>query len=216
MKKTLALSAALVLTAAGCKMMEPRPDPSGGQCTAPGGMAPRLPPLQRIPDTAPPPSLPSAQFIVVGTCEPTGTYVATGVNTRDGRFTFLIKGTAATRSAAFARFYAAGVPVTVYTSPVRLTAGAGTPASSPTEPPPPPPPGPTPTPTPGDDPGDGGIIFRPCDQIGDDPKEPDVPTGAPPYDPLENFKILSWRTASSLDAITDQIGASTVPIPVPR
>lgn len=210
MKKTLALSAALVLSAAGCKMMEPRPDPSEGQCRAPGGPAPSLPPLQRIPDTAPPPPLTGAQFIIVSSCEPTGEYVATGVDTRAGRFTFLIKGTAATRPAAFARFYAAGVPVTVYTAPVKLTAGTGTPAPS-TEPPPP---GPTPIPTPGDDPGsDGDLIFRPCDKIGDDPKEPDVPTGYPPNDPLKRFQILSWRTANALDAITDQVTASTLPIP---
>lgn len=214
MKKTLALSAALVLAAAGCKMMEPRPDPTGGQCSAPGGSAPSFPPLQRVPDTAPPPSLPSAQFIVVSSCEPTGTYVAAGVNTRDGRFTFLIKGTAATKSAAFARFYAAGVPVTVYTAPVKLTAGAGTPAPASTEPPPPPPPGPTPTPTPGDDPGtDDGSIFQPCDNIGDDPKDPTIPTGYPPPDPLDRFKILSWRTANALDAITDQVTAATFPGP---
>jgi hypothetical protein len=211
MKKTLALSAALVLATAGCKILEPRPDPAGGQCSAPGGSAPSLPPLQNIPETAPPPSLPSAQFIVVSSCEPTGTYVATGVNTRDGRFTFLIKGTAATKSAAFARFYAAGVPVTVYTGPVKLTAGTGAPAPSAPEPPPP---GPTPVPTPPDDPNtDDGSIFRPCDNIGDDPEDPQVPTGYPPYDPLEKFKILSWRTANALDAITDQVTASTIPGP---
>jgi len=212
MKKTLALSAALVLAAAGCKILEPRPDPTGGQCSAPGGTAPNLPPLQQIPDTSSPPSLPSAQFIVVGLCDPTGTYVATGVNTRDGRFTFLIKGTAATRAAAFSRFYASGVPVSVYTGPVRLTAGMGT--AAPTAPePPPPPPGPTPTPTPGDPPSSEKPIFNPCEQIGDDPQEPDVPTGVPPWDPLEKFKILSWRTANALDAVTDQVTATTIPMP---
>jgi hypothetical protein len=211
MKKTLILSAALILGAAGCKVLEPRPEPTGGQCSAPGGAAPNLPPLQQVPDTAPPPSLPSAQFIVVSTCGPTGAYVATGVDTRAGRFTFLIKGTAATRSAAFSRFYAAGVPVTVYTAPVKLTAGAGTPAPASPEPPPP---GPTPAPTPPGGPStDDGSIFRPCDNIGDDPEEPQVPTGYPPPDPLEKFKILSWRTANALDAITDQVTAATIPGP---
>lgn len=212
MKKTLALSAALVLAAAGCKMMEPRPDPTGGgQCRAPGGPAPSLPPLQRIPDTSTPPPLTGAQFIIVSSCESTGTYVATGVNTRDGRFTFLVKGTAATRSAAFARFYAAGVPVTVYTAPVKLTARAETSTPTSTEPPPP---GPTPAPTPSSESStDEGLIFRPCDNIGDDPEDPKIPTGYPPPDALERFQILSWRTANALDAITDQVTASTVPVP---
>ena len=188
MKKRLILSAALMMAAAGCKLLEPQPTPlPGAQCST-LGPAPSLPPAQPIVDTSAMPSVPSSQFIIVSTCEATGTYVATGVDTQAGRFTFLFKGGSSTRSAAFAKLYAAGVPVTVYTGSVTLKAGEVTPfdpcartGDAPKEPT---------SPGIGDDPRDPPVPPG----IGDDPRDPPVPPG---------IAALAWCTANALTAVTN-------------
>jgi hypothetical protein len=153
MKKRLILSAALGLAASGCTLMgiQPTPPP-GGQCTS-LSPAPSLPLGQRIASTDVVPPVPSSKFIVVSTCETTGTYVATGVDTQAGNFTFMFKGGAGSRSKVFEKLYEAGVPVTVYTGNVTLKGAETTnfdPCASS---------GPTPP------------------AIGDDPRDPPVPPG---------------------------------------
>jgi hypothetical protein len=127
------------------------------------------------------PTLPGSQFIVVGVCESTGAYLATGVDVQGGRFTFQLKGTAASRSTAFRSFYGAGVPVTVYSGRVALKVGRGTtfdPCAATTE----------------------------GSEISDDPREPPVPPGIsddprdPPVPP--GIASLAWCTANSLTAVT--------------
>ncbi len=185
MKKRLILSAALVMTAVGCKMAEPQvmptPTPasssaavstptSGGVCST-LSPAPSLPAADTIWSTNPTPSVPSSQFIVVSTCEAVGTYVAMGVNTQSGSFTFMFKGGKASRAETFAKLYAAGVPVTVYTGPMTVKTGQQV------------------------------INFDPCTTtggapipagIGDDPRDPPVPPG---------IAEVSWCTANTMATV---------------
>jgi hypothetical protein len=213
MKKLLFVPALLALMLGGCRILEPRPEPSSGaQCAAPGGTAPTAPPMQSVPDSGALPALAPSSHIITGLCGPTGAYVALGVDTQSRRFTFMLKGSRVTQQAAFSRFYAARVPVTVYTAPVTLVGHGGTPPPNPT-----PPPSPAPVPGPNDGSDSPPWIFDPCANIGDDPKDPKVPTGRPPPWPLDVFKDLSWQTAFGLDAVSDPLISSTLPPPiVPR
>lgn len=154
MKKRLILSAALALMASGCTLLAQQPPPAaGGQCTS-LSPAPSLPLGQRIASTDVVPPVPSSQYIVASMCESTGTYVATGVDTQAGSFTFMFKGGAGSRDKVFEKLYEAGVPVTVYTGNVTLK-GAETTNFDPCA-------SSGPTPPPG---------------IGDDPRDPPVPPG---------------------------------------
>ncbi len=171
MKKRLILPAALMMTATGCALMGLQPAPSpGGECStlAP---APSLPQAQNIPAHSVAPSPPSSQFIIASTCEATGTYVATGVDLQAGSFTFMFKGGPSTRTDAFAKLNAAGVPVTIYAAPVMMKAGTEQTSFDPcaTSGGTPPPPG-----------------------IGDDPRDPPVPPG---------IAALAWCTANALAAV---------------
>ncbi len=214
MKKLLFVPALLALLVVGCRTLEPRPEPSSGaQCAAPGGTAPTAPPMQSVPDSGSLPALPPTSHIITGLCGPTGAYVALGVDTQSRRFTFMLKGSRATQQAAFSRFYAARVPVTVYTAPVKLAGRGGTPPPTPTTPPP----SPAPVPGPSDGSDSPPSTFDPCGNIGDDPKDPKVPTGSSPQEPIEVFKDLSWQTAFAVDAVSDPAAAAAAPPPiVPR
>jgi hypothetical protein len=223
MKKVLVLSAVLALALAGCKMMEPRPPlpPEGGECSAPGGPAPKPPPAQSIPDVGPVPSLPKSTNIVVGLCLATGRYEALGVDTQTRQFTFMYRGGRATQAAAFSRFYEARVPVAVYTSPVRLTARGAVPAtgsmSAPAPAPAPAPAtGPAPLPTPPPEEGsrdpESGPLYDPCETISEEAPPSPKPAGSV-KDPtiLSSFQSLSWYTANALDAVSDPVAPSTAP-----
>lgn len=232
MKKALVLSAVLALALAGCKTMEPRPPPptEGGECSAPGGPAPKPPPTQSIPDVGPVPAPPKSTNIVVGYCPTTGQYAAMGVDTQTRQFTFMYRGGRATQAAAFSRFYEARVPVAVYTSPVRLTARGAVPATgsmSALAPAPAPAPapatGPAPLPTPAPEEGSGETesdpIYDPCETISEEPPPSPKPAGSI-QDPaiLSSFQSLSWYTANALDAVSDPVAPSTAPgtAPVPQ
>ncbi|HVG58553.1 MAG TPA: hypothetical protein VNA24_08355 [Hyalangium sp.] len=120
MKKRLILPVALALTASGCTLMGVQPTPPpGGQCTS-LSPPPSLPAAQIITKTGVVPPIPTSKFIIASTCEATGTYVAVGVDTQAGNFTFMFKGGAGSRAMTFAKLYEAGVPVTVYTGNVTL------------------------------------------------------------------------------------------------
>lgn len=227
MKKLLVSLMALGLTLAACKTMEPRPDvpPAEGGGTAPP--VPSPPPTQTIPETGTVPAVPQSTEIVVGYCTTTGQYVATGVNTQTNQFTFTWRGGRATQPAAFARFYEARVPVTVYTSPVRLTGGADpAPPRSPTggvsalAPAPGTPqepamgPAPLPTPPPPEEEDGEDAVFDPCETISEDPPPSPKPTGnhVEPTRPT-SFQSLAWRTAYAVDAVSAPVAPSTAPAP---
>jgi hypothetical protein len=176
MKKRLILSAALAMAAAGCKLVEPQVNPStsGEPCSATTMAAiPSLPQAQIIIAHSVAPSPPPSQYIVASTCEATGTYVATGVDLKAGSFTFFFKGGPSTRSDAFTKLKAAGVPVTLYDAPMMMKTG------------------------------DQQLEFDPCAAsggtpphqaapgIGDDPRDPPVPPG---------IAEVSWCNANTLEA----------------
>ncbi|MFL5347583.1 MAG: hypothetical protein ACJ8AT_22585 [Hyalangium sp.] len=217
MKRMLCIIAALGLAVAGCETLKPKPEPSsGGDCSTPGGTVPTAPPLQSIPDTGTVPALGKPTHIIVGFCKPRGTYTAAGVDTGTRRFTFVIKGGRGTQEAAFARFYEAGVPVTVYTGDVRLLSheGASTPPTGGAAPAPPPPADASGG-SGGDSGGDSGsdLIYRAC--ISDPPPGGPGPTGVPPDapDPVI-FEKLAWRTAFAVGAVAQTVPpASTLPPP---
>jgi hypothetical protein len=212
MKNKLLLLMALALSLAGCKTFEPRPD-SPADCSAPGGQAPAPPPVQTVPDTEAVPALPPSTHIVVGYCPATSAYTAMGVDTKAQRFTFLMKGSRASQQQAFRSFYDAGVPVTVYTQRVKLTARTGSTALAPAPPPPSPAPTAVPQPVPqssGDD------TYDPCQTIGEEPPPTPKPTGSNRLpEQFTSFQDLSWHTAHALDAVSAPAPASTLP-PVPR
>ncbi|MDY7233154.1 hypothetical protein [Hyalangium rubrum] len=216
MKRVWVLFAALGLALAGCKTMEPRPEPPPADCSDPGGTPPTAPPMQTIPETGVlPPIPPATKNIVTTFCPSTGQYLAAGIDTESRRFTFMIRGGRGTQQAAFASFYQARVPVTVYTGPVKL-ATRGTPAPKPTTPPP----APVPTPAPGggedDDSGSGGgKVIDPCLNISEEPPPSPKPGGNNPY---EEFESLSWWTAYAVESVAKPVNSITAPgtVPAPR
>ncbi len=128
---------------------------------------------------------------------------------------------------AFTRFYEARVPVTVYTSRVRLTAGAGAPvprgsvgtsALAPApggQPAPAMGPAPVPAPQPQEGSGDEDPVFDPCETISEDPPPSPGPKGSQTEPRPTVFRTLVWRTAHAVDAVTDPAGPSTAPGTVP-
>jgi hypothetical protein len=213
MRMSLVVSAALGLAVAGCKLMEPRPDEGAGVGRSTlGGPVPAAPSIQSIPDTGAVPALPKSTEIIVGLCNATGTYSAAGVDTEARRFTFLIKGGRETQAAAFARFYEARVPVTVYTGAVALRNREQTPAPAPSTPPA----SLAPVPPPDSKGSTGGdALYDPCGNIGEEPPPTPKPGGSN-WEPsqLTSFEHLAWDTAYALDAVSKPVGrASTVPVP---
>jgi hypothetical protein len=211
MRKALILPAALGLTLAGCKMMEPKPDSTQPGTTVPASTEmPAAPWLLSIPDTGTVPELGRVSHITLMLCTRTGGYVATGVDLQAQRFSFMFQGSRATQAMAFNRFYAAGVPVTVYTSRMQLLGSTQSPAPAQQPPPPPPPPSPAIAPQPSsggsnaDGSGDGTI--DPCNvQISDDPS-----TKKPGGDDWVILK-LSWNTATVLQTVAKPIQGATIP-----
>lgn len=209
MRKALILPAALGLTLAGCKMLEPKPDST--QCSTTTPTLPEMPAAPRllsIPDTGTMPELGHVSHIVLMMCARTGGYVATGVDLQGQRFSFMYRGSRATQAAVFNRFYAAQVPVTVYTTPLRLLGSTQPPSPVPQTPPPPPSPAVAPQPPPdgsnADGSGDGTV--DPCNvNISDDPS-----TKKPGGDDWVILKI-SWNTATVLGSVAKQIPAATIP-----
>jgi hypothetical protein len=195
MKNKLLLLTTLALTMAGCALMETRPGGSAGS-TAPGGPAPEPPAVQVIPDRGEVPALAASTHIVVGLCPATGAYAAMGVDTQARKFTFLISGGEATRQQAIQKFYAAGVPVTVYTRLTQLRTGTSKKEMI-------------------YDPCKGlqsGLTRIPADgaviaQVAEDPPPSPKPTGGE-VDNLYAFKDLSWRTAFALDAVSHPASAA--------
>jgi len=226
MKKALVLAAVLGVALAACKTMEPRPEPpTGGDCSAPGGAAPPAPPAQTIPEAGTVPPVPQSTEIVVGYCPSNGQYQAIGVNTQTRQFTFAWRGGRASQPVAFSRFYEARVPVTVYTSPVRLTAGAvasapmGSMGASAIAPAPGAPQesaiGPAPVPTPPDEGSESDSTFDPCQTISEDPPPSPGPKGGRTEPRPTAFQSLAWRTAHAVDAVTDPAAPSTAPSTAP-
>lgn len=213
MRNKLLLCAAVALAVAGCKVLEPKPPPPPppGDCSTPGGEAPPPPPLQSIPDTGTLPPLPPSTHIVTGLCPTTHAYTAMGVDTNTRRITFLFKGGRATQPQAFNQFYAAQIPVTVYTQRVRVKGTTPVPTTAPETPPP----APLPTAVPQQDTSGASSapIYDPCEQIGDEPPEPGPKPGGSQWEPtsLRSFTNLSWQTAYALDAVSDPVPPSTVP-----
>ncbi len=186
MKNTLLLLTALALTMAGCTLMETRPGSSTGG-TAPGGTVPEPPAPQVIPDRGTVPPMPSSTHIIVGLCPATGAYYALGVDTQARKFTFLISGGEPTRQQAFQQFYAAKVPVTVYTVLTQLKSDNG----------------PTYNPCLGFESGMPriGSSDTVVAQVAEDPPPSPKPTGGDATN-LYGFQYLSWRTAFALDAVS--------------
>jgi hypothetical protein len=190
MKSKWLLLTALAMTLAGCTLMETRPGSPSSGSTAPGGHVPEPPAEQVISDRGPVPDLPASTHIIVGLCPATGSYAALGVDTQARKFTFLISGHEATRQQAFQKFFAAGVPVTVYTQVTALS------------------------------PNENGksLGFDPClnlqsgaprldssasviAQAAEDPPPTPKPTGGG-TDNLAAFATLSWRTAFALAPVS--------------
>ena len=197
MKNKLLLLTALALSLAGCKLMEPKPDGSSDGATL-GGLAPEPLPEQVIPDRGEVPALPASTHIIVGLCPATNAYSAMGVDTKAQHFTFTVSGKEATRQQAFQRFFAAGVPVTVYTRPVkvRITASLGVSIYDPCQ-------GLLSGQT--HLPGAQGVVSGPHDTVEDPPPTP-KPTGGQ-RDNLHAFGDLSWKTAFALDAVSEPVSA---------
>jgi hypothetical protein len=216
MRNKLLLFTSVALIVAGCKLLEPLPTKPPADCSQPGGEAPKPPPLQSIPDTGTVPSLPPSTHIVVGLCPSTSAYTAMGVDTQTKSFTFLIKGGRASQQQAFNQFYAARVPVTVYTQRVQLR--GNTPAPSPAPEQPPPAPVPTAVPQQGQSGSSSDPNYDPCENIGDEPPEPGPKPGGSQWEPNQftAFQNLSWQTAFALDAVSDPASATTFPGPEAR
>jgi hypothetical protein len=170
-----------------------------------------------------PPVPPSTQ-IVVGLCPSNGQYQAIGVNTQTRQFTFSWKGGRASQPVAFSRFYEARVPVTVYTSPVKLTGGAVTPApvltgsvgASALAPAPGTPPqpalGPAPVPAPPpEENSEADSTFDPCQTISEEPPNSPGPKGSVAEPRVTVFQGVAWRTAHAVDAVTDPVTPITAP-----
>lgn len=145
----------------------------------------------------------------------TGAFHAAGVNVKTRSFTYLVSGTRAARESFLANAYEAGVPVVLYTAPVKVSgvkraSGSAATVSGATAS--------TPETGSGDD-----ETLDPCfdgTEIGQDPPpSPKDPGDAVPK-PIETFAQLAWQSASSIDGVSDPAAASsTQPAPgtsVPR
>lgn len=213
----LLLAAAAVT---GCRTWGNRPDPKPCPDSGPVPEAPRtqpLPPGGTLP--------PGANHIVVGMCPDTGAYLGAGINTKTRSFTYVVRGDRSTRETFLANAYRAGVPVVLYTTPVKVAGAAGSPdrvfdpctdirpmsatnpSTAPTGPAPTGPTGTAPTGTTGvartalaadAPPQSSGETAQ---MIGEEPpKDPDDPGATPP-----EFGELSWLTATAVDNTADAV-----------
>lgn len=207
----------------GCRTLGTRPDP--GPCPEPGPV-PEAPRTQTLPPGGALP--PGANHIVVGMCPATGAYLGAGIDTKSRSFTYVVRGDQRTRDTFLANAYRAGVPVVLYTSPVKVAGASGSqdevfdpctdipPVSSTRS-------GTTTVPSgPGIAPSAAGAApsdtskaasgtGQTTQNIGEEPPpDPDDPGGANPPPPPE-FSELSWRSASAVDNTADSAAPSTAP-----
>jgi hypothetical protein len=132
-------------------------------------------------------------------------YVAAGVNLREKRFAYLVKGDRSSRETFLANVYTSGVPVVLYTSPVKVLGGRGGAGSAALGS------------------GDEEPTFDPCmdgNEIGEEPPEDPKDQGGGAPKPVETFSELAWATANAVDGVSDPAArSSTQPAPgttVPR
>ncbi|NMO15791.1 hypothetical protein HPC49_31000 [Pyxidicoccus fallax] len=208
--KRLVWCVLLAASLSGCRIFgEPRPTPD--TCPEPGPV-PAAPPVKELPPGASPP--PGATHVVGFLCQETGAFHAAGVNVRTRSFTYLVSGTRAARESFLANAYKAGVPVVLYTAPVKVPgarrASGGVAAAA----------GATSGETSS---GADDETLDPCidaNEIGDDPPpDPKDPGNAGPK-PIETLTRLAWTTAIAVDGVSDPVtGSGTQPVPgapVPR
>ncbi|WP_164015343.1 hypothetical protein [Pyxidicoccus trucidator] len=211
MMKRLLLCVVLAGSLAGCRILgEPRPTPD----TCPElGPVPTAPPVKELPPGATPP--PGASHVIGLFCQDTGTFHAAGVNVKTRSFTYLVSGSRASRESFLANAYKSGVPVVIYTGPVKVPggkrmSGSAAVASGAT--------------TPSTETGAGeDETLDPCfdaNEVGDKPPQtPKDPGDANPK-PIDTFTQLAWTSANAIDGVSDPATASsTQPSPgtsVPR
>jgi hypothetical protein len=196
MRKALVLFALLGVALAACRMMEQPPLDSmtSALCSVEEAPAPTPPEPRAIPDTGEMPTLPPSSHIIVVIYPQGNGYAASGVDTKEGRFTFVFTGGLRSLDAALRQFYATRAPVIVYTAPMVLTPYAGLPSEL--------------------DGGTGSELdggtdpladckVGPCDHpISDDPGGVKKPGG---HDWLLAFVEISWRTAIKLSTVAHPV-----------
>ncbi len=211
MMKRFLLCIVLASSLSGCRIFgERRPTPD--TCPDPGPV-PTAPPVKELPPGSTPP--PGSSHVVVALCQDTGAFHAAGVNVKNRSFTYLVSGNRASRETFLANAYRAGVPVVLYTAPVKVpgvkrtsenaAATSGAVAS-------------TPDASSGDD-----ETLDPCfdsNEIGDKPPDSPKDPGNSSPDPIDTFTRLAWTSANAVDGVSDPAAASsTQPAPgtsVPR
>ena len=199
MMKRFVLCVLLAGSLSGCRIFgEPRPTPDN--CPEPGPV-PTAPPVVELPPGATPP--PGATHVVGLLCQETGAFHAAGVNTKTRSFTYLVSGTRAARDSFLADAYKAGVPVVLYTAPVKVpggkrVSGSAAMASGAT--------------TTGTTSGEDDETLDPCfdgTEIGEDPPpDPKDPGNASPK-PIDTFTRLAWLSANAVDGVSDPAALST-------
>ncbi len=212
MMKRFLLCVVLAGSLAGCRILgEPKPTPD--RCPEPGPV-PTAPPVKELPPGSTPP--PGSTHVVAALCQETGAFHAAGVNVKTRSFTYLVSGNRASRESFLANAYRSGVPVVLYTGPVKVPGGkrangnaaavsSGATAATP-------------------DTGSGeDAVLDPChldNEIGDKPPETPKDPGNSNPDQIAAFTQLAWTSANAVDGVSDPAAASsTQPAPgtsVPR
>ncbi|QSQ22864.1 hypothetical protein JY651_48540 [Pyxidicoccus parkwayensis] len=203
MMKRLLLCALLAGSLAGCRIFEPKPTPN--TCPEPAP-APQPPPVTTW---TPGGILPKGATQIVGVlCPETGAFAAAGVDVSDRAFTYVVKGDRVAREGFLSSAYKAGVPVVLYTAPVKLLKGAAAGTSA--------------VVTSGATAG-GTTTADPCqiaNSIGDPPPTDPKDKGNSAPKPIDDLTQLAWATASAVDGVSDPVASSsTQPAPgttVPR
>jgi hypothetical protein len=210
MMKRFLLCVVLAASLSGCRIFgERRPTPD--TCKDPGPV-PTAPPVTQLPPGTPPP--PGASHVVVALCQATGGFHAAGVNVTNRSFTYLVSGNRASRETFLANAYRAGVPVVLYTAPVKVrgvkrSGGSAATTSGAV------------ASTPETGSGDDGTL-DPCfdsNEIGDEPPNPKTDPGNAVADPVDAFARLAWSSAGAIDGVSDPGAAPSTPPPgtsVPR
>ncbi|WP_141327252.1 hypothetical protein [Myxococcus sp. AB025B] len=196
--KKLMMCVLFVGALTGCRTLGSRPTPSPS-CPEVAPL-PKVPTIQALPPNAELPE--GATQVVVGLCRRTGQYLALGVAPEQGRFAYAVAGSRGTSDAFFARVQRLGLPMTVFSAPVKLRKG-GSVGSSAVDTSSDPQQG---NPQEDKDPTEGPT-YDPCinqqDEIGDKPPpDPTDEGGAAPTVP-SSFASLAWQTASAIDAASD-------------
>lgn len=206
MMKRFLLCVVLAGSLAGCRIFgEPRPTPD--RCPEPGPV-PTAPPVKELPPGSTPPS--GSTHVVAVLCQETGAFHAAGVNVTTRSFMYLVSGSRESRESFLANAYRSGVPVVLYTAPVKVpgskrargsaaAASSGAVASTP-------------------DTGSGeGAVLDPCfddNEVGDKPPETPKDPGDSNPKPIESFTQLAWSSANAVDMVSDPAAVSrTQPAP---